>query len=107
MVNGVAMTIAIVLTASSPPANRKTTADPAVISPHVILRFHDGFDLPLLLSIPNTNVAESAEVIKKIKISKRANILKKLPSGNSLRKANKAPSTFAFIVSANSLLPKS
>lgn len=64
IVKGLATTMDIVLTASSPPANKKTVADPAVINPHAILTLFDGLRFPLLLNIPNTNVAESAEVIK-------------------------------------------
>jgi len=37
IVKGLATTMDIVLTASSPPANKKTVADPAVMTPHAIL----------------------------------------------------------------------
>src|SRR5699024_7694065 len=57
-------------------------ATPALANPHVILTELGGLKSPSLVSIPRTNVAESADVIKKIAITIIVIIDITKPNGN-------------------------
>src|SRR5699024_12564770 len=57
-------------------------ATPALANPHVILTELGGLKSPSVVSIPRTNVAESADVIKKIAITIIVIIDITKPNGN-------------------------
>ena len=74
---------------SPPPANNSTKAISACATPQVTLTRLLGFNDPNVVCIPNTNVAESAEVTKKEAISNNAMIDKTIPNGIWLNTPNK------------------
>lgn len=57
--------------AVKPPENRRLAAIAACKIPQINLILNDGFIEPNVVCIPSTNVAESANVIKKITRSKK------------------------------------
>ena len=62
--------IAAVCNASNPPIYNSVEAIAARTIPQIILIRFGGFKLPCVVNIPKTNVAESADVIKNVAISK-------------------------------------
>ena len=81
-----------VCNACSPPDQSKTTAVNDWIMPHVNLIQFGGLRFPCVLSVPRTNVAESADVIKKVAIKTMAMSDMNAPRGNCSRSVNKATS---------------
>lgn len=92
IVSGKPLTIMAVCIAPKPPEAIKTTADKANIIPHVIFTKFFGFRLPNDVCIPNTNVAESADVMKKVDISMSVTIINILVSGSCSYMKNNAVS---------------
>src|SRR5699024_8296477 len=78
-----AETIEAVCSALSPPDQSKTAAAPAWIRPHANLIFIGGFNIPFVVCIPITNVAESADVMKNVLIKTIASTVEIVPHGNS------------------------
>lgn len=70
--NGNAAIMEAVCSAPSPPCQSKTAAVPDCTTPHTNLIFVLGFKFPYVVCIPKTNVAESADVIKNVLISRTA-----------------------------------
>src|SRR5699024_584505 len=67
--NGNAETIDAVWRAFKPPDQSKTAAAPAWMNPQINLILRGGFNIPFVVCIPITNVAESADVIKNVLIN--------------------------------------
>ncbi len=76
--------MAVCCKAVRPPVNSKAMAKKDWVAPQAIFLSAGGFKSPLEVIIPKTKVAESAEVMKKIK--RRINAVKerKLPIGKWL-----------------------
>lgn len=60
--------------AASPPESMSTIADNAKMIPYVYLTMFAGSKLPFVVILPNTNVAESADVTKNVVI--KNNVMK-------------------------------
>lgn len=90
--NGKAAIINAVCKDPSPPAKSRMTAMVDCAIPHVSFTAFAGSSDPLEVCMPSTNVAESAEVIKKVEMSNTATIDNNMPSGNSLNTANNVSS---------------
>lgn len=86
---GKAAIIDAVCRAFNPPDHSRINAAADTRIPHTIFVVFGGFKLPLVVCIPRTNVAESAEVIKNVLISKIANIDVKVLNGKCANTANK------------------
>ena len=93
--NGKAVMIAIFCSAFnplSPPENSKINAINACAIPQMTLTITDGFNEPNVVCIPNTNVAESADVIKNVAINSNVTMDNTKPNGTSLNTPNNAVS---------------
>src|SRR5699024_4051223 len=88
--NGNAETIDAVWRAFKPPDQSKTAAAPAWMNPQINLILRGGFNIPFVVCIPITNVAESADVIKNVLIKTIDRTVAIVPSGSSPNVANKA-----------------
>src|SRR5699024_4984056 len=66
--NGKADTIEAVCNASNPPEKSSTAAAADWTSPQINFTIYGGLNKPFVVCIPRTNVAESADVIKKVLI---------------------------------------
>src|SRR5699024_1944339 len=84
-----------------PPLNNSILAVPAIKNPQTNLIPKVGFNVPLDVMVANTYVAESAEVVKKMKIKNIAIVLVINPRGNSDNIANKAISTSSLTKEAS------
>ncbi|MNI83772.1 hypothetical protein D3C73_1406140 [compost metagenome] len=98
--NGSAATIEAVWRPLSPPLNSSTTAMADCMIPQVNFTLVLGSSLPSEVSMPNTNVAESADVIKKIMIRSVATTAKIVPKGNCSSIRNKAVVVSSLTASA-------
>src|SRR5699024_2398678 len=74
---------------------RRTAAAPAWMIPQVNLIRFGGFNIPFVVCIPRTKVAESADVMKKVVIKVIDKTIEIVLKGNSLKVANRAISVFA------------
>src|SRR5699024_10223082 len=93
--NGKAVMIAIFCRAFnplSPPENNKINAINACAIPQTTLIIADGFNEPNVVCIPNTKVAESADVIKNVAINSNVTMDSTKPNGTSLNTPNNAVS---------------
>src|SRR5690625_2748871 len=88
--NGNAETMEAVCNAFNPPDHSNTEAAADWINPQISLILSGGLNIPFVVCIPMTNVAESAEVIKKIAIRIIPTIVKIVGNGNSPNVANNA-----------------
>src|SRR5699024_3963927 len=93
--NGKAEIMDAVCRASKPPDHNKTAAAPARITPQVNLISSGGFNIPFVVCIPNTNVAESADVIKKVLINTIDKTDAIVANGKSFKAPNSANSVTA------------
>ena len=92
--NGKAATISRFCRAVKPSADNKITAIEDCAIPQTTFTIFDGFKEPFVVCIPRTNVAESADVIKKVLINMTAIIYNTIDKGNSLKTANNVSSVF-------------
>ncbi len=69
---------------SNPPEYISTTAEADSIKPQVNFTKNGGLIFPLVVCMPNTNVAESALVMKKVAMRRMVIIDKNVPKGKSL-----------------------
>ncbi len=92
--NGKAATISKFCKAVKPSADNKITAIEDCAIPQTTFTMFDGFREPPVVCIPRTNVAESADVIKKVLIKITATIDNTIDIGNSLKTANNVSSVF-------------
>src|SRR5699024_12199197 len=93
--NGKAVMIAIFCSAFkplSPPENSKINAINACAILQMTLTITDGFNEPNVVCIPNTNVAESADVIKNVAINSNVTMDNTKSNGTSLNTPNNAVS---------------
>lgn len=67
--------------AFSPPETINTTAEADKTNPQISFTAVGGFKLPLVVCIPNTNVAESAEVMKKVEIKNSVRMINTIDKG--------------------------
>lgn len=68
--------------AFNPPDSIKTTADADKKNPQTTFTIFGGFKLPLVVCIPKTNVAESADVTKNVVINISVMTINNPVSGN-------------------------
>lgn len=99
--NGNAEMIDAVCNAVKPPDHNNTVAAEAWIKPQTSLIISGGLSIPFVVWIPNTNVAESAEVMKNVLINTIERTDAIVASGNSFNAAKSAisvsvPSPIAF-----------
>ena len=99
--NGKAATMSILCKASRPSADNKMTAMADCARPQITFTILDGSNEPFVVCMPNTNVAESAEVMKNVLIKITAIIERTIDNGSSLNTANNVSSVFKPVKSAN------
>ncbi len=91
-VNGRAAIIDARCNASSPPVQRSNAAEADWIIPQTNFTRFGGLRLPFVVCIPSTNVAESADVIKKVLIRKIASNENTVENGKFSSTVNSATS---------------
>src|SRR5699024_3328601 len=75
------------------------------IKPQINLTTLGGYKLPPVVCIPSTNVAESADVIKKILINNMATSDITVPSGNCSNTENRTASSPSALIVSVRLIP--
>src|SRR5699024_8348452 len=82
-----------------PPLTNSTLAVPAINAPQINLTISGGLRLPREVIDPSTKVAESADVMKNMKMNISDSELVTIPSSNSNKMENNANSSFLFTIS--------